>query len=52
MSLWNDDEPELEKRITELEIRMEEMWARMKQYEEVMSTAFIMRDAGDWRIKK
>lgn len=51
-TLWNDDEPELEKRITELETRMEEMWERMKQYELVMSTAFRMRDAGDWRIKE
>ena len=51
MSLWNDDEPELAKRVEELETRMEEMWERMKQYEAVMSTAFRMRDAGDWRIK-
>lgn len=49
--LWSDDEPELEKRVAELEARMEEMWERMKQYEAVMSTAFRLRDAGDWRIK-
>ncbi len=40
MSLWNDDEPELEKRIAELETRLDEMWERVKQFERVMSTAF------------
>lgn len=37
---WNDDEPELARRVEELEIRLEEMWERMKQFERVMSTAF------------
>jgi hypothetical protein len=39
-SLWNDDNPELVKRVGELEAKVEEMWERIKQFEAVMSTAF------------
>lgn len=38
--LWNDDEPELKKRVAELEEQVDEMWQRMKQYENLLSTAF------------
>jgi len=44
---WNDDEPELAKRVEELELRIEEMWERMKQYERVMSTAFRLHAEND-----
>lgn len=37
---WFDDEPELAKRVEELELKVEEMWERIKQFERVMSTAF------------
>lgn len=45
--LWNDDEPELSKRVAELELRVEEMWERMRQYEAVMSTAFRLHAEND-----
>lgn len=37
---WHEDESELVNRVEELELRLEEMWERMKQFERVMSTAF------------
>ena len=44
---WNDDEPELAKRVEDLELRIEEMWERMKQYERVLSTAFRLHAEND-----
>lgn len=37
---WFDDESELSKKVEELELRLDEMWERIKQFERVMSTAF------------
>lgn len=39
-SVENEINAELVKRIEELELKVEEMWERIKQFEAVMSTAF------------
>lgn len=44
--IWNDDTEEMAERIEYLESRVEEMWERMKQFEQIMSTAFRLHSEG------
>lgn len=46
-TLWRDDDEDLSERVEALELRIEEMWERMKQYERVLSTAFRLHAEND-----